>query len=116
MDEEEEMWFNEDDDFDDNEAVVPAATTDIPTKKFDPDLDGIGKIMDKKVEANGPKMNITPVKTSMLNNNASGGQPPSPTPAEFRSALFKRVSNIIYFVNLLFVLKIFFFLIVDKSF
>lgn len=90
MDEEEEMWFNEDDDFDDNEAVVPAATTDILTKKLDPDLDSIGKIMEKKVEANGPKMNITPVKTSILNNNASGGQPTSPMPAEIRSALFKR--------------------------
>lgn len=92
MEEEEEMWFNEDDDFDDNEAVVPATTTDILTKKIDTDLDSIGKIMDKKVEANGPKMNITPVKTSLLNNNANSSQPPSLNQSEIRSTLFKRVS------------------------
>ncbi|XP_018322468.1 serine/threonine-protein phosphatase 4 regulatory subunit 3 [Agrilus planipennis] len=94
MDEDEEIWFNEDDDFDDNEAVVPAATTDILTKKLDSELESIGKMMDKKSETtNGPKMNNSstpPTKTSMINNNASGGQPPSPMPAEIRSALFKR--------------------------
>lgn len=93
MDEEEEMWFNEDDDFDDNEAVVPATTAEILTKKLHPELDNIGKIIEKKVEANGPKVNdVTPVKTSLLNNNASSGQPPSPMPTEIRSSLFKRVS------------------------
>jgi hypothetical protein len=35
------MWFNEDDDFDDGEAVVPAAN-DILSKKLDSDLDSIG--------------------------------------------------------------------------
>lgn len=93
MEEEEEMWFNEDDDFDDNEAIVPA-TTDILAKKLDTDLDSIGKMMEsKKAEANGPKMNnnSTP-KATVLNNNASTGQTPSPAPAENKSALFKRVS------------------------
>lgn len=41
LEEEEEMWFNEDDDFDDGEAVVPAAN-DILSKKLDSDLDSIG--------------------------------------------------------------------------
>lgn len=93
MDEEEEMWFNEDDDFDDNEAVVPAAATDILAKKIDTDLDSIGKIMDKKADVNGPKMNnnSTP-ETTVLNNNA--GAVPQPNPAgneSNKSALFKRV-------------------------
>jgi hypothetical protein len=35
------MWFNEDDDFDDGEAVVPAAS-DILSKKLDSDIDSIG--------------------------------------------------------------------------
>lgn len=92
MDEEEEMWFNEDDDFDDNEAVVPAAPADLLTKKLDSDLDSIGKIMDKKAEANGPKLNNnSSPKAAVLNNNASSGQPTSPTPSDNKSALFKRV-------------------------
>lgn len=41
LEEEEEMWFNEDDDFDDGEAVVPAAN-DILSKKLDSDIDSIG--------------------------------------------------------------------------
>lgn len=41
LEEEEEIWFNEDDDFDDGEAVVPA-TNDILGKKLDSDLDSIG--------------------------------------------------------------------------
>lgn len=106
MDEEEEMWFNEDDDFanDYSEAVVPSAAAEIlgnpNTKKLDADPDGIGKIVDKKATAaataadatnNGPKpASGTPVK-GILNNNASGGQPPGSVPSEMRSALFKRV-------------------------
>ena len=35
------MWFNEDDDFDDGEAVVPAAN-DILGKKLESDMDSIG--------------------------------------------------------------------------
>lgn len=91
MEEEEEMWFNDEDDYDDNEAIVHA-TTDILSKKLDTDLDTIGKMMEKKPEANGPKMNnnSTP-KATVLNNNPSTGQTPSPTTTENKSALFKRV-------------------------
>jgi hypothetical protein len=35
------MWFNEDDDFDEGDALVPAAN-DILSKKLDSDLDSIG--------------------------------------------------------------------------
>ena len=41
LEEEEEMWFNEEDDFDDGEAVVPAAN-DILSKKLESDIDSIG--------------------------------------------------------------------------
>lgn len=92
MDEEEEMWFNEDDEFDDNEAIVPAATTDILSKKLDTDLESIGKIIEKKAETNGPKMNNNSTqKATVLNNNPGTGTPSS-TPTESKSALFKRVS------------------------
>lgn len=93
------MWFNEDDDFDDNETIVPAGTTDILSKKIDTDLDSIGKIIEKKVENNGPKMNNnSSQKSTVLNNNAnSGAQPPSsPAPTENKSALFKRVSMLFH--------------------
>lgn len=73
MDEEEELWFNDEDDFEDTETVLPAAN-DMLTKKLDTDLDSIGKIMEKRpppaaAEANGPKMN---------NNSSSPKSPHSP--------------------------------------
>lgn len=103
MDEEEEMWFNEDDDFDDNEAVVPATATDILTKKIDTDLDSIGKMMDKKMEANGPKVNNnSSPKSPVLNNNANAGQQTNPTSNENKSALFKRVCIHFFFTHQLF--------------
>lgn len=42
LEEEEEMWFNEEDDFDDGEAVVPANTSNIINKKLNSELDSIG--------------------------------------------------------------------------
>lgn len=101
MDEEEEMWFNEEDDFDDNEAVVPATATDILTKKIDTDLDSIGKMMDKKIETNGPKVNnnSSSPKSPVLNNNANAAQQTNTTAGENKSALFKRVSCVILFFD-----------------
>lgn len=47
MEEEEEMWFNDEDDFDEGETVVmPPAANDILTKKLDSDLDSIGKMIE----------------------------------------------------------------------
>ncbi len=43
LDEEEEMWFNEDDDFDEGEAVVPATNSSLINKKLNNELDAIGK-------------------------------------------------------------------------
>lgn len=42
LDEEEEMWFNEDDDFDEGEAVVPATNSSLINKKLNNELDAIG--------------------------------------------------------------------------
>ncbi|XP_046997787.1 serine/threonine-protein phosphatase 4 regulatory subunit 3 isoform X3 [Schistocerca americana] len=95
LEEEEEIWFNEDDDFDDGEAVVPAAN-DILGKKLDTDLDSIGKIIDKKAEGNGPKLiNSTSKTGGILNNNltnsATGGSPQSPSGGDVKSTtLFKK--------------------------
>lgn len=94
MEEEEEMWFNEDDDFDESESVLPS-NNDILTKKIDTDLDSIGKIIDKKSETNGPKINNnSSQKPTVLNNNANAGsqQTSPPVPNENKSQLFKRVS------------------------
>ena len=44
LDEEEEMWFNEDEDFDEGEAVVPAPNSNlINNKKLNNELEAIGK-------------------------------------------------------------------------
>lgn len=45
LDEEEEMWFNDDDDIEDGEAVVPAGNSSelIARNKVDADLDSLGK-------------------------------------------------------------------------
>ncbi|XP_028137893.1 serine/threonine-protein phosphatase 4 regulatory subunit 3 [Diabrotica virgifera virgifera] len=80
MDEEEEMWFNDDDDFEDSETVLPASNDKL-TKKIDSDLDSIGKIIEKKpqTEVNGPKMNHnSSPKATVHNNNTS---PPGQTTA-----------------------------------
>lgn len=91
------MWFNEDDDFEDNEAVVPAGG-DLLTKKIEPSLDNIGKIMEKKTEPNGPKPNNTLPKQGVLNNNASAGSPPSTTIQDGKSSvLFKKVHTLIVY-------------------
>lgn len=95
LEEEEEMWFNEDDDFDDGEAVVPAAN-DILSKKLDSDIDSIGKMIDKKQDGNSPKLMNSSSKTgnilnNNLSNNATGGSPPSPTAGDVKSTtLFKK--------------------------
>lgn len=44
LDEEEEMWFNEDEDFDEGEAVVPAAASNIITKKIH-EIDSLGNFL-----------------------------------------------------------------------
>lgn len=45
LDEEEEMWFNEEDDFDEGEAVVPAANSSLINKKLNNELEAIGKMV-----------------------------------------------------------------------
>lgn len=97
MEEEEEMWFNEDDDFDDSESVL--ASNEILTKKIDTELDNIGKMMEKKqTEANGPKINNNSQKGSVLNSNSptvgSGQTATNTLPgSENKLQLFKRVSK-----------------------
>lgn len=103
MDEEEEMWFNEDDDFDDSESVL-TASNDILTKKIDTDLDNIGKMMDKKQpEANVPKINNNSQKGLVLNSSSpsvGSGQAATGTlpTSESKLQLFKRVSDFIVYI------------------
>lgn len=100
MDEEEEMWFNEDEDFDDNETVVSSTAAEINSKK-DTDLESIGKMIEKKAEPNGPKINNNSTqKSSILNNNATGGPQLNPVLNENKSALFKRVCTFYFFVSM----------------
>lgn len=51
LEEEEEIWFSEEDDFEDGEAVVPA-TNDLLGKKLDSDLDSIGKFQENSGRIN----------------------------------------------------------------
>lgn len=46
MDEEEEMWFNEDEEMDDSEAHAPMS--DILRTKLDADFDQINRILENK--------------------------------------------------------------------
>lgn len=55
VDEEEEMWFNEDDDFDDGPSVHKSpGSHDLLAKKLDSNLEsiGAGKVAEKKLESN----------------------------------------------------------------
>lgn len=76
LEEEEEMWFNEDDDSDE---VIPFPN-EIIGKKMDTDLESIGKMIDsKKTEgSNHPKLVNNTRTSGILNNNATGGSPLSP--------------------------------------
>ncbi|XP_065220042.1 serine/threonine-protein phosphatase 4 regulatory subunit 3 [Planococcus citri] len=71
LDEEEEMWFNEDDDFDEGEAVVPATNSSLINKKLNSELEAIGKSIDKKAEANNAARIFTnnAKNSSAINNN-----------------------------------------------
>ena len=46
MEEEEEMWFDQDEDLDEGEAIVPA--NDIMKTKIDTDFDQINKILENR--------------------------------------------------------------------
>lgn len=98
MDADEEMWFNEDDNFDESETEPPS--NDNLKKKIDTDLENIGKIIDKKqgylAPDNGPKINnnLSPKAPSALNNNANNvvsGPVCVRMPAENPSMYLKRV-------------------------
>ncbi|KAF7279919.1 hypothetical protein GWI33_006623 [Rhynchophorus ferrugineus] len=93
MDEEEEMWFNEDDDFDDGPSVhkspatPPPAAHDILAKKLDSNLESIGggkiaeKTLDSSLGVKVAEIKTTPFGTSpsveangpskQINNNTS---------------------------------------------
>ncbi|XP_014255076.1 serine/threonine-protein phosphatase 4 regulatory subunit 3 isoform X2 [Cimex lectularius] len=90
LDEEEEMWFNEDDDFDEGEAVVPAASN-IINKKATQEIDSIGKTLDKKNEGSSGKT-FTNSGKSLINNNLNlNSAPLSPVQSDAKcTALFKK--------------------------
>ncbi|XP_046402598.1 serine/threonine-protein phosphatase 4 regulatory subunit 3 isoform X1 [Ischnura elegans] len=92
LEEEEEMWFNEDDDFDDGEAM-PASNDILGKKQMESDLDTIGKIIDKKADNNSPKMLNNTNKSGMLNNNltsnSAANSPPSPG-GDVKLTLYKK--------------------------
>uniref|UniRef100_A0A1B6LV67 Uncharacterized protein n=1 Tax=Graphocephala atropunctata TaxID=36148 RepID=A0A1B6LV67_9HEMI len=94
LEEEEEMWFNEEDDFDDGEAVVPANTSNIINKKLSSELDSIGKAIDKKSEGSSGKLFGSGPKSPILNNNLNsitGSSPLSPSQGDVKcAALFKK--------------------------
>ncbi|KAK9508390.1 hypothetical protein O3M35_005964 [Rhynocoris fuscipes] len=91
IDEEEEMWFNEDDDFDEGEAVVPAAASNIINKKITQELDSIGKTLDKKTEGSSGKVFQNSGKSLINNNLNMSSTPLSPVQTESKcTALFKK--------------------------
>ncbi|KAF6199172.1 hypothetical protein GE061_007197, partial [Apolygus lucorum] len=72
LDEEEEMWFNEDDDFDEGEAVVPAPASNVINKKITQELDSLGKNLEKKTEGSSTKV-FNNTGKSLMNNNLNLG-------------------------------------------
>lgn len=88
LDEEEEMWFNEDDDFDEGEAVVPAATSNIISKKMNHEIDSIGKTLDKKSEGSSGKV-FNSTGKAIINNNLNLSAAPL-SPVLPSTTLFKK--------------------------
>ncbi|BET01487.1 unnamed protein product [Nesidiocoris tenuis] len=68
VEEEEEMWFNGDEEFDDEEAVVPAPASNIINKKITQEIDTLGKNLEKKTEGSSTKVFSSSGK-SLMNNN-----------------------------------------------
>ncbi|VVC24791.1 Armadillo-type fold,Domain of unknown function DUF625,PH domain-like,Armadillo-like helical [Cinara cedri] len=95
IEDEEEIWFNnEDDEFDDSEAVVPhtgmTGSTEITASE---QLDSIGKSIDKKCESSSTKIFGTTVKisTPVTNNNLTVAPTLSSLPEESKnSSLLKK--------------------------
>lgn len=88
LEEEEEMWFNDEDDFDEGEAVVPAATSNIINKKLNHEIDSIGKAVEKKNEGSSGKV-FNNTGKAMINNNLTLGTTPL-SPVLPSTTLFKK--------------------------
>ncbi|XP_022174234.1 serine/threonine-protein phosphatase 4 regulatory subunit 3A isoform X1 [Myzus persicae] len=94
IEDEEEIWFNnEDDEFDDGEAVVPhpgmTGSTEITASE---QLESIGKSIDKKCEGSSTKIFGTTVKTTpIMNNNLAATPTLSSSPEDSKnSSLLKK--------------------------
>lgn len=125
LDEEEEMWFNEDDDFDEGEAVVPATNSSLINKKLNNELEAIGsytrcvaviadwtsflwfrcvlgKNIDKKADANNAaRLFGNNTKTSpTMNNNlaATGALSVTQVDNKCSVSLFKKVGVVKYII------------------
>ncbi|CAL8111627.1 unnamed protein product [Orchesella dallaii] len=106
LDEEEEMWFNDEEDIEDGDGVVPASNSpELMGRKVDADLDSIGKLLDKKAEAlaagrtlnNSVTGRTTPLSTATSPNIAASTSPTSVTtsstsPSDGKSGI-KKVSE-----------------------
>lgn len=88
MEDEEEMWFNEEDDFDDGEAIVAAG------EKLSSELESLGKALEKKSEGcSGKLFSGANTKSPIINNNSSitGASQLSPAQGDIKcAALFKK--------------------------
>lgn len=73
LEEEEEMWFNEDEDLEDT-----------PDQKLDAEFDQLGKVLDKKARESEGKENVRSLNRAgspVLNNASPGRRSPSANPA-----------------------------------
>ncbi|KAE8738847.1 hypothetical protein FOCC_FOCC015679 [Frankliniella occidentalis] len=93
LEEEEELWFNDEEEFDEGDSVVPGPDPDILGKKLDPDLNStLAKLVEKKNETNPGKLSTSPSKAMNNNMNMSNSVSSSPlnaSPSE-KSSLFKK--------------------------
>lgn len=119
------MWFNEDDDFDEGEAVVPATNSSLINKKLNNELEAIGsytrcvaviadwtsflwfrcvlgKNIDKKADANNAaRLFGNNTKTSpTMNNNlaATGALSVTQVDNKCSVSLFKKVGVVKYII------------------
>ncbi|XP_064464080.1 serine/threonine-protein phosphatase 4 regulatory subunit 3-like [Ornithodoros turicata] len=82
LEEEEEMWFNEDEDLEDSSDQISAA--DSLNRKLDAEFDQLGKMLDKKARESEGKENVRTLNRAgspVLNNSSPGRRSPSANPA-----------------------------------
>jgi protein phosphatase-4 regulatory subunit 3 len=103
LDEDEEMWFNDEDEIEDGDGVVPASSSpEMIGRKIDADLDSLGKLLDKKADSIAAGRNLgnplSPRSSPLTTNNAASTSPTmsNSSPTDGKTGVGKKIGLVDY--------------------